>query len=244
MPSIAVSIAKGVLLTLPPVQRLRTKRRLHDGYDRGKDGADYASRVFARHAVVADVSGLDVMEIGAGANLGTAALFARHGAHRIVCIDTIAWASTVPHGVEYLTPVNVEATDLPAASFDLIYSHAVFEHILNPDAAIAELARLLRPGGLTSHQIDLRDHRDKTRPLEFLQHSGPTWRLATLGHSDWACNRWRRGDYTDSFARQGFRIVSVLTTDTTDVVPDNLHPSFADRNDLDVIGIQIVAERL
>ena len=38
--------------------------------------------------------------------------------------------------------------DIPDASIDIAYSRAVMEHIDNPDAAFAELARVLKPGGV------------------------------------------------------------------------------------------------
>jgi SAM-dependent methyltransferase len=37
---------------------------------------------------------------------------------------------------------------LPDASFDAVLSHAVFEHLVRPDAALAELRRVLRPGAV------------------------------------------------------------------------------------------------
>ena len=35
-----------------------------------------------------------------------------------------------------------------AASIDLVFSYAVFEHLHNPDLAAAEVARVLLPDGL------------------------------------------------------------------------------------------------
>ncbi len=40
-----------------------------------------------------------------------------------------------------------EALPLPSATFDLILSHEVLEHVADDRAALAEMARLLRPGG-------------------------------------------------------------------------------------------------
>ena len=67
----------------------------------------------------------------------------------------------------YATPLEVlaEAVD---TSFDLTASNAVFEHLFNPRAAILSLHRLMVSGGIGLHQVDFRDHRDFSRPLEFL----------------------------------------------------------------------------
>ena len=40
-----------------------------------------------------------------------------------------------------------EALPLPSAAFELILSHEVLEHVADDRAALAEMARLLRPGG-------------------------------------------------------------------------------------------------
>lgn len=38
----------------------------------------------------------------------------------------------------------------PEASFDVVFAHAVFEHLSSPAAALAELHRVLSPGGLVA----------------------------------------------------------------------------------------------
>jgi SAM-dependent methyltransferase len=43
--------------------------------------------------------------------------------------------------------MDARSLALPDASFDLVYSSAVFEHIDGIDLAVAEIARVLRPGG-------------------------------------------------------------------------------------------------
>ncbi|MEP6607081.1 MAG: methyltransferase domain-containing protein [Burkholderiaceae bacterium] len=53
-------------------------------------------------------------------------------------------------------------------SFDVTASNAVFEHLFDPRAAIGALYQLTACGGIGLHQVDFRDHRDFSRPLEFL----------------------------------------------------------------------------
>jgi ubiquinone/menaquinone biosynthesis C-methylase UbiE len=89
------------------------------------------------------------------------------GARRILdfgCGDAggIQWGRR--NGVEVLGTDLVDATDdvrfakctettLPFenASFDAIVSNMVFEHVMNPPAALAELHRVLSPGGAMLH---------------------------------------------------------------------------------------------
>ncbi len=42
--------------------------------------------------------------------------------------------------------------------FDAILSRAVLEHLYDPLAALDDMARSLKPGGIMIHRIDLRDH--------------------------------------------------------------------------------------
>jgi ubiquinone/menaquinone biosynthesis C-methylase UbiE len=56
-------------------------------------------------------------------------------------------------------PVRFETMDatrmaFPDNSFDLIRSWATMEHIVPPEPALAEMARVVRPGGLIYHGID------------------------------------------------------------------------------------------
>jgi 2-polyprenyl-3-methyl-5-hydroxy-6-metoxy-1,4-benzoquinol methylase len=57
---------------------------------------------------------------------------------------------------------------LADASIDITVSCAVLEHLFDPRTAARELARVTRDGGYAIHQVDFRDHRDFTRPLEYL----------------------------------------------------------------------------
>jgi SAM-dependent methyltransferase len=53
-------------------------------------------------------------------------------------------------------------------SIDIVLSNAVLEHAESPFGVARELYRITRPGGSGIHQVDFRDHRDFSRPLEYL----------------------------------------------------------------------------
>lgn len=52
------------------------------------------------------------------------------------------------HPVDGWRNENLEDLTFPAESFDLFVTQDVFEHLFRPDRAAAEIARVLRPGGL------------------------------------------------------------------------------------------------
>ncbi len=70
----------------------------------------------------------------------------------------------------------VESIEMPlerfaerhAQAFDLVLSNAVLEHVYDPEQAAKSLFAILAPGGKGYHQVDFRDHRDFSRPLEYL----------------------------------------------------------------------------
>ncbi len=69
---------------------------------------------------------------------------------------------------------------LKPASFDLIVSNAVLEEIYDLDPLFAAMDRLLKPGGMLIHNIDLGDYGMFTKhgfhPLEFLTIPEPVYR--------------------------------------------------------------------
>jgi SAM-dependent methyltransferase len=50
--------------------------------------------------------------------------------------------------------MDVTRMDFPAGSFDLLVSRAALEHVAPIERALAEMARVVRPGGLLRHSID------------------------------------------------------------------------------------------
>ena len=114
------------------------------------DGADpeYVEQILP--LVVEWTAGFErVLEVGTGEGQVARAVLAAHGGH-VVGIDPIAnqidEAMRRGGGVEFRR-AGAESLPFDDASFDAVVCCLVFEHIDAMDEAIAEVARVLRPGG-------------------------------------------------------------------------------------------------
>ncbi len=108
-------------------------------------------------------------------------------------------------------PVDAAKLPFPDSSFDLVFSMASFEHFKDPIAAVRECARVTAPGGLNLHQIDFRDHRDFSKPLEFLRYDDAAWeRLHTSFF--YFTNRLRKSDFERIFTEAGLALARVDVT--------------------------------
>lgn len=103
---------------------------------------------------------------------------------------------------------------------DIVVSNAVLEHVADKDATARELVRVSRPGAWQFHQIDLRDHRDFSRPLEYLLLPEAEFQAQQA-----ACQRergcqWRWPELRQSFRAAGFETIAATITQTA--APDYL----------------------
>ena len=98
-------------------------------------------------------SGTDLLDVGCGPATITADLAARVAPGRVVGVDR---SRDVLHEARYTAPGvdlrvgDVYALDLPAASFDVTHAHQVLQHLTDPVAALVEMRRVTRPGGLVA----------------------------------------------------------------------------------------------
>lgn len=168
--------------------------------------------------------GLEVLDLGCGLGGITQGLAERVLPGRVTAIDRdpqiIAQASRLAEGRELTNArfTTAEADRLPfaEASFDLVFAHAVFEHLDRPLAVLAEIRRVLRPGG--------------TIALASVDWDGLTLRNATAGAEEAIAayraleeargvntragaqlNRWIK-DAGFAFLRQGTRLESPGST--------------------------------
>jgi SAM-dependent methyltransferase len=95
--------------------------------------------------------GRDVLDAGCGVGYGTSFLAER--ARHVVGVDLDPEAIAYGRGrygagnVEFREG-DVQALDLPDASFDAVCSFETIEHVPDRDAFLAEMRRVLRPGGV------------------------------------------------------------------------------------------------
>ena len=110
---------------------------------------------------------------------------------------------------DHLTEIKTPVERIPRRKrngYDVIFSNAVLEHLFLPFRAIRRLAWVTRPGGLGFHQVDFRDHRDFSRPLEYLLLSRVRfWKVFYWSHGECG-NRLRPGGFSRIFTRSGFTI--------------------------------------
>jgi SAM-dependent methyltransferase len=116
-------------------------------------------------------------------------------------------------GIVYLAPRDARATGLATGSIDFVSSTSTLEHVPEEDlcAILRESRRLLRPNGIISCRVDLRDHfayfDNSISHYNFLRYSERTWRR--FNSSLMYQNRLRYPDYLDAFADAGFELLAV-----------------------------------
>lgn len=98
-------------------------------------------------------AGQDLLDVGCGPGTITADLAAAVAPGRVVGVDrateVLDEARQAAPGIE-LRVADVYALDLPDDSFDVTHAHQVLQHLTDPVAALVEMRRVTRPGGLVA----------------------------------------------------------------------------------------------
>jgi SAM-dependent methyltransferase len=112
-----------------------------------------------------------------------------------------------------LSPLTAESISLSDESVDMIFSFSVLEHVGDPRTVISNMYRLLKPGAIMIANIDLRDHRDFSKPLGFLTYTKHQY-LELVERGEIGENRWRATDFHKCFTEAGFNVLSQRYKDT------------------------------
>jgi len=217
-----------------------------------------------------DTAGRHVVEVGSGryARLGLQML--RSGVARVTLIDPYAvdvndrehrsvlmddcarlglgWDDVASR----LRVLTGDVTSLPVPSLearpDLVVSSAVLEHTLDPLQVLAACWEWLKPGGQTSHTIDLRDHVFES-PFEMLTFSDKIWKRWLCPKRGFYLNRWRLPEYSSAMKEAGFinRGCEILERDEAalrEIMP-RLNEQFRnmDPDTLSVLGLHVYGEK-
>jgi ubiquinone/menaquinone biosynthesis C-methylase UbiE len=101
--------------------------------------------------------GLDLLDVGCGPGTITVDLAARVAPGRVLGLDVSpdplaeAQAAAAAAGVAVEFEVgDVYALEIEDGSFDVVHAHQVLQHLTDPVAALREMARVCRPGGVVA----------------------------------------------------------------------------------------------
>jgi SAM-dependent methyltransferase len=130
-------------------------------------------------------------------------------------------------------PIESAERLLGAGRFDLVVSRAVLEHVMSVERSLTEMDRVLVPGGLMLHKVDLRDHgmfsAGGMHPLTFLTVRPTVYRWMT-SHTG-APNRTRACDYRSTLRGLGYDVRLLVTHVlgvAEELVPHREEPEYAD----------------
>jgi len=112
----------------------------------------------------------------------------------------------IPEVIDLRECAAEELDRLPARSADLVISNAVLEHLADVPRAFGGMAHIGRPGSLGLHQVDFRDHRDFSKPLEYMTLSAPDFQRLFDSRMGECGNRWRSGPMGLAFEAAGFAV--------------------------------------
>ena len=131
------------------------------------------------------------------------------------------------------------------ASFDLLYSCNVLEHVRAEilQSYVADFGRLLKPGGYSIHTIDISDHLahyDRTAPKkEYLSFSDRAWKSFYENEVQYF-NRVQRSEWLGLFRSAGLELVDQESTYTA--LRNKVDGRYAgfDEQDLSCITLKVV----
>lgn len=111
------------------------------------------------------------------------------------------------YNTTYLTEGLRSLKVIPSQSIDFIWSQTVLQCILKSEflGTLLELHRILTPGGICSHSIDLRDSMGSQK-LNHFRFSSRLWESKFMASSGFYTNRIRYSEMVELFKLAGFMV--------------------------------------
>ena len=171
-----------------------------------------------------ELLGKAVLELGPGKTIDLIVKAKNDGASSVSIVDIeryLSFNDCERLGIDYriydgkILPFN-------ECEFDYLWSKSVFEHIRYPEITVEECYRILKPGGIAVHHIDLVDHfyYSNTQNVELmfncLKYSERIWNLMTWNRSNYV-NRKRVSHWIDLHRKAGFQILDMDLTKSAEI---------------------------
>ena len=161
--------------------------------------------------------GLTLLDVGCGPGSVTIDLAARLAPGEVVGVDTsavvveIAQKAAADAGADNVSFQVADAYELPFAddAFDVVHAHQVLQHLTDPIAALREMRRVTRPGGV----VALRD----------ADYAGMTWYPQSNGLDEWLALYHEVTQANEADANAGRKLLSWVREAGFD--PDGIVPS-------------------
>ncbi|MBN1814987.1 MAG: class I SAM-dependent methyltransferase [Anaerolineae bacterium] len=148
-------------------------------------------------------------------------------------------------GFEYVVGPGGTLDRFPDTTFDAVFSFAVLEHVREETLAeyIQDLYRLLKPGGYSIHEIDLKDHLyycdSSASPKNYLRYSDRVWRRH-FESEFYYVNRVQRAEWLEMFRAAGLELVEELSVSHHLNVPIDENYKYLDRRDLECVVLKMI----
>jgi len=240
------------------------------GYDQM---AQHCEQIFSRYNNLDtfELNRQTVLEIGPGRTLGVGALFVLNGADMVVSIDRFNCLreedeeivknicekhngsySEICRKIRFMPGTRIEEIGdiFEKGKFDMIVSTAVLEHVGDLEKAFQQMSKVIKPGGIMVHEVDLACHNRFARvhPLAFLTFSDRRW--ARMGNNVGHPNRFSFSHYLAflekfRFQIESYEITKRIGSSKIGEIRDSLDNIFAELSDddLSILGFRFRARK-